>query len=93
MNKFLRDCLTNFKFVYWENQICCCLIIHNKNKQRVYFDSIDNSIKMMRSKKLRQITLTKYFIMNFIVKQIEKTNRDFRIDYNDVDKNFKNYLY
>ena len=69
------------------------LTIHNENKQHIHFNSINNSIKIMRSEKLRQITLTKYFIINLIVKQIKKTNRNSRIDYNDVNKNFKNYLY
>ena len=69
------------------------LIIHNENKQRVHFDSIDNPIKMMRNEKLRQITLTKYFIMNLIVKQTKKANRNSRFNYNDVGKDFKNYLY
>ena len=42
----------------------------------MHFDSIDNSIKMIRNEKFRQIILTKYFIINLIVKQIEKTNRN-----------------
>ena len=70
------------------------LIIHLKNQQRVVLRSDQQDVsQLQKNEKLRRITLTKYFEMNFIVKKIEKIDENFRIDYKNVSKDFRDYLY
>ena len=69
------------------------LVVHLKNQQRVSFNSNKSISQLQKSEKLRHTTLTKYFDLNRIAKKIEKTNQNLKIDYKNVDKNFKNYLY
>ena len=68
-------------------------VVHLKNQQRIFFDSNKSISQLQKSEKLRHTILTKYFDLNRIAKKIEKTNQNFKIDYKNVDKNFKNYLY
>ena len=68
-------------------------VVHLKNQQRIFFDSNKSISQLQKNEKFRHTILTKYFDLNRIAKKIEKTNQNFKIDYKNVDKNFRNYLY
>ena len=70
------------------------LTIHLKNQQRVVLRSNQqNASQLQKSEKLRRIILTKYFEMNLTAKKTEKTDENPRIDYKDVSKDPRDYLY
>ena len=71
------------------------LQIYVKNQQQILFDfNVDiTSFQLQNNEKFRQTTLTEYFKMNRIVKDVENANLSLSYEHLNINKNYKNYIY